>query len=139
MNKTMLLPNYIIRTVILSSLTASLGILNLTSPSIADQEVIYRNCAELQKVISNRNPGDRYQGFEKSKMMRQNYEHGQYMVFCNGGIIRDRAEGTICRGYIAYSFHPIPSVSHYYARWGRTEGPPNFNDTGQDRYCRRIQ
>jgi hypothetical protein len=135
----MLLPSYIARTIILSSLTASLGILNLPSPSMAAIEEIYRNCAELQKVISDRNPGDRYQGFERATMMRQNFEHGQYAVFCNGGIIKDITQGTICRGYIAYSFHPIPSVSHYYARWGRIEGAPNFNDTGQDSYCKRIK
>jgi hypothetical protein len=126
------------RTIILSLLTVSLGFLASPPPSIADREVFYSNCAELQKVMNDYNPGYKYEGFGKVKMIRRNADYGKYIVFCNGGIVIDREEGTICSGYIAYSFSRVGGAAHYYSRWGRTEGLPNDNDTGRNRYCRRI-
>ncbi len=78
MNK-IALPVCKIWTIILSSLTISLGFSSLPSPSIAAREVFYKNCAELQKVMNDYNPGDRYEGFERAVMMRRNYEHEQHI------------------------------------------------------------
>lgn len=134
-------PVHVIRTIILSLLTTSLGSLFLPSPSMADREYFYRNCAELQKVMSDHNPSEKYEGFEKVKMRRRNLIHEAYIVYCNGGFhtTKSRSGTMICRGYIAYSFNPIPAVANYYARWGRTEGLPNDNDIGQEKYCRLIK
>jgi hypothetical protein len=132
---------YVTQTIVLSLLIASAGFISFPSPSkaqITGPEVLYRNCAELQKHLNENNPGDRYEGFEKVKMIRRKLGYSKYTVFCNGGIVTDGAEGTICRGYIGYSFSPIGGAAHYYAAWGKTNGLPNFNDTGKGNYCRRI-
>jgi hypothetical protein len=127
--------------IVLSSLIASLGFLATPKPSIADREILYKNCAGLQKVMNDYNPGHKYKGFEKVKMTRRNYYDGseQYMVFCNGGIVIDREAGTICRGYIAYSFARIAAIARYYSDWGETNGLPNNSDTGKGNYCRLIK
>jgi hypothetical protein len=134
---------YTAQTIISCSLIASAGFLFLPSPSIAEEipgrEKAYRNCAELQKHLNDNNPGDKYEGFEKAKMMRRNLDYEKYIIFCNGGIVTDASEGTICRGYIAYSYAGIPATARYYARWGQTKGLPNDSDTGQKYYCRWIK
>jgi hypothetical protein len=127
------------RMAILSSLTVSFSFLALPSPSMADREYVYRNCAELQKVINDYNPRLTVKGFERVQMKRRNADYEKYMVFCNGGIIVDREVGTICNGYIGYSFSRIGGGADYYVRWGRTDGSPNFNDTGVEKYCRLIK
>jgi hypothetical protein len=128
------------RTIILSSLTTSLGFLFLSSPSMADQEVLYANCAELQKVMNDYSQGKRYKGFEKVQMMRRNLTYGgKYILICNGGTIIDRGEGTICHGYIGYSYAPIVAGADYYASWGKSDGTPNTYDTGKGNYCRSIK
>jgi hypothetical protein len=129
---------YMARTIILSSLMASAGFLSLPSPSRADREVLYRNCAELQKHLNDNNPGLTVKNFEKVQMMRRTVGYEKYMIFCNGGIVIDKRIGTICRGYIGYSFSRIGGGSDHYATWGKTNGLPNFNDVGADNYCRRI-
>jgi hypothetical protein len=141
MNKTMLLHSCTIRTVFLSSLIVSAGFLSLPSSSMADEQKFYRNCAELQKVINGRNPTLTLRGFERVQMMRRNLTDyaGNYILLCNSGTIIDREEGTICRGYIGYSYAPHVSGADYYARWGKADGTPNINDTGQEKYCRRIK
>jgi hypothetical protein len=141
MNKIMLLHSYTIRAVFLSSLISGAGFLSLSSSSMADEQKFYRNCSELQKVINSRNPALTLKGFEKVQMMRRNLTDyaGHYVLFCNGGTIIDREEGTICRGYIGYSYAPHASSANYYAEWGKTDGTPNGNDTGQEKYCRRIK
>jgi hypothetical protein len=120
-------------------MAVGLGILNLSSPSIADQEHFYKNCAELQKVINSRNPNLTLKSFEKVKMMRRSLGYENYTIFCNGGVIVNREVGTIRRGYIGYSFSRIGGGADYYADWGETNGSPNFNDTGAERYCRLIK
>ena len=138
-DKMTLLPRYVARIIILSSLTVGLGILSLSSPLIADQESFYRNCAELQKVINSRNPYLTLKRFEKVKMMRRSLGYENYTIFCNGGTIINREVGTVCRGYIGYSFSRIGGGADYYAAWGETNGSPNFNDTGAEKYCRLIK
>ncbi len=131
---------YLAQTIILSSLITSLGLLSLPLPSMADQEEFYRNCSELQKRLNERNnPRKKYGGFEKIKMMKRITGYEKYMVFCNGGVIVDREVGTICRGYIGYSFSRIGGGAHYYSAWGETKGVPNFNDTGVEKYCQLIK
>jgi hypothetical protein len=130
---------YITRTIILSSLIASSGCLSLPSPSIAAREYFYKNCAELQKVVNDYNPGLTVKGFEKINMERRYLDYETRIVFCNGGIIINRELGTVCRGYIAYSFARYAGAAHYYSRWGKTEGLPNDGDTGVEKYCRLIK
>jgi hypothetical protein len=127
------------RMAILSSLTVSFSFLALPSPSMADREYVYRNCAELQKVINDYNPRLTVSKFEKVKMVRRSLGYESYTIFCNSGIIVDREVGTVCRGYIGYSFSRIGGGADYYVRWGRTDGSPNFNDTGVEKYCRLIK
>jgi hypothetical protein len=127
------------RTIILSLLTASLGLLILPTPLIADREYIYKNCAELQKDMNDHNPTLTLKGFEKIRMTRRSLGYESYTIFCNGGIVIDREVNTICRGYIGYSFSRIGGGADYYARWGKTDGSPNFNDTGAEKYCRLIK
>jgi hypothetical protein len=127
------------QTVFLASLTTILGFLALPLPSMADREYVYRNCAELQKDMNDHNPQLTLKGFEKVQMRRRNLDYEQYMVFCNGGIIVNRELGTICRGYIGYSYARIVAGADYYARWGETDGLPNFGDTGIENYCRWIK
>jgi hypothetical protein len=129
----------IARTIILALVAANLGVLFLPSSSMADREYFYKNCAELQKVMNDYSRGKKYEGFEKVKMMKRITGYEKYMVFCNGGIIVDREVGTICRGYIGYSFSRIGGGADYYAAWGETRGVPNFNDTGAEKYCRLIK
>jgi hypothetical protein len=138
MNK-LISPVYMAQTIILSSLIASLGLLSLPSLSMADREEFYRNCAELQKHLNDYNPRLTIKGFEKVRMMRRSVGYENYVIFCNGGIVVDRELGTICRGYIGYSFSRIGGGADYYARWGQTNGSPNFNDTGAEKYCRLIK
>jgi hypothetical protein len=128
----------VIRTIILSSLIASAGFLSLPSPSVADREEVYRNCAQLQKHLNDNNPELTVRGFEKTRMMRRNSDYEKYTVYCNGGIVIDRGEGTICRGYIGYFLSRIGGRSYHYADWGETDGLSNNHDTGRNRYCRRI-
>jgi hypothetical protein len=128
----------ITRVMILTSMTVGLEL--IASPSMADKEHVYRSCAELQKVMNDHNPELTLKGFEKVQMMRRNYDGTeQYMVFCNGGIVIDKEAGTVCRGYIGYSFARIAGIADYYARWGKTRGLPNFNDTGVEKYCRLMK
>jgi hypothetical protein len=126
------------RMIIISSLIASLGFLTLPLPSTADREYIYKNCAQLQKIMNEYNPGAKFEGFENVKMMRRTLGYEKYMIFCNGGIITDGSEGTICNGYIGYSFSRIGGGAQYYGTWGRTNGLPNFNDNDKGNYCRWI-
>jgi hypothetical protein len=132
-------PAHVVRKVIISLLTANLGLLILPSSSIAAREYFYKDCAELQKVINDYNPTLTVKGFEKVSMKRRYLDYEVRMVFCNGGIIIDREVGTVCRGYIGYSFSRIGGGANYYVRWGRTEGLPNDGDTGAEKYCRLIK
>jgi hypothetical protein len=138
-NMKIMIPTYKARMIILYSLTVILGLLASPSSSMADREYIYRNCAELQKVMNDHNPELTLKGFEKVKMMKRITGYEKYMVFCNGGIVVDKEVGTICRGYIGYSFSRIGGGADYYARWGETNGSPNFNDTDAEKYCRLIK
>jgi hypothetical protein len=107
--------------------------------AMADREEFYRNCAELQKHINDYNPTLTVKGFERVSMERRYLDYEVRTVFCNGGIITDREVGTVCRGYIGYSFSRIGGGANYYVRWGKTNGLPNFGDTGVERYCRLIK
>ncbi len=123
--------------IIISSLTANLGFLAL--PSMADREYFYKNCAELQKAMNDYNPGDKYEGFEKVRMMRKKTGFEQYIVFCNGGIVKDGTEKTICRGYIAYAFARVPATARYFTSWGTMREESNLYDADQGKYCRRVK
>ena len=130
---------YMARTIVLSSFMASVGSPLLPLPSMADEQKFYRNCAQLQKHLNDNNPELTVKGFEKAKMIRRDLNAEKYIVFCNGGIITDRNEGTICRGYIAYSYARIVAGADHYARWGKTNGLPNLYDTGKENYCRWLK
>jgi hypothetical protein len=117
------------------------GLLFLPFPSAARvgrAEKHYTNCAQLQKHLNDNNK-DEFKGFEKAKMMRQTYVENRYMVYCNGGVIIDRKEKTVCRGYIGYSYAPKDGISVYYADWGWTNGSPNDADSGEERYCQKLR
>jgi hypothetical protein len=102
------------------------------------RRIDYGNCSELQKDMNSHNRGGTFKGFERSELMRRNYsESGTFMVYCNGGVIVNRVNGTICYGYIAYSY--FPGESEYYGSWGWTDGSSNSADTGKERYCRRLK
>jgi hypothetical protein len=130
---------YMARSIILSSLIASAGFLSFPSVSMADREELYRNCAELQKHINDNNPTLTVRGFQRVQMIRRNLDYEKYIILCNGGIIVDRKVGTICRGYIGYSYARIVAGSDYYVRWGKANGLPNEGDTGVENYCRLIK
>jgi hypothetical protein len=129
---------------ILSASVTISGFLSIQSSSMAiveqGPEVIHRSCTQLQKSLNDRsNPDIEYKGFEKSVMGRRKLTiAGKYVIFCNGGIVTDRTDGTICRGYIGYSYSYVASRGVYYGDWGQVNGEPNFNDTDQGKYCRWI-
>jgi hypothetical protein len=121
----------------------SLGFLASPLQSIAYvmriPEVNYRNCARLQEDMNSHNRGRVYKGFERSELMRRGYDENAYIVYCNGGVIVNRVNGTICRGYIAYGYSPSVGESEYYGAWGWANGSSNSLDTGKERYCRRLK
>jgi hypothetical protein len=130
---------HLTQNIILFSLMASVEFMFTPLPSVANREVRYRNCAELQKHLNDNNPQLTIKRFENIKMVRRVLGYQKYTVFCNGGIVIDRELGTICRGYIGYSSSPIGGGDDHYATWGETNGSPNFNDTGAEKYCRLIK
>jgi hypothetical protein len=128
------------RNVVLGSLIASISLL-LPFPLAAEvgrPEVQYKSCAQLQKHLNDNN-NDEFKGFERAKLMMRTYVEHRYMLYCNGGVIIDRDEKTICRGYIGYSYAPKSGVTVYYGSWGWTDGSPNNADSGKERYCRRLK
>jgi hypothetical protein len=129
---------------ILSSLIVNSFLLLSPLSSIAyeerSREVLYGSCAQLQQRLNYRNsPTITFKGFERAEMRRRTFAEEARAVYCNGGVIVDRAERTICRGYIAYSYHPSVGTATYYGDWGWTNGLPNDADTGKERYCRRLK
>jgi hypothetical protein len=120
------------------------GFLLVPSSSMAIVELgsenVHRNCAQLQRSLNDRsNPNVEYKGFEKKVMGRRQVTiAGRYIVFCNGGIVIDKTDGTICNGYIGYSYSYVERRGEYYGDWGRSYGTGNFNDTDQGKYCRWI-
>jgi hypothetical protein len=144
MNK-MRLPIYKFYRVFLSLLMIDLILSLFSLPSTAYEvygpEIRYGSCAQLQGGINNynRNRGRTYKGFEKAGLMRRSYAEYTYMVYCNGGIIVNREKGTICRGYIGYSYSRLEGTATYYGSWGWTDGSPNDADSGRERYCRKLK
>jgi hypothetical protein len=131
---------FIVQAVILSSILAVPEILFLLiSPAVSAP--YYSNCAQLQKRISDNNPGEDYRGFEKIKMstIEQIYYPYEVMKFCNGGIMITKEEGKskVCSAYIAYSFSRVTGKFDHYARWGRINGLPNFDVNDESHYCHR--
>jgi hypothetical protein len=112
-------------------------------PSIAyvmrNGRVDYESCSRLQEDMNSHNRGGTFKGFEKSKLVRRGYDKQAYMVYCNGGVIVNRVNGTICRGYIAYGYSPSSGESEYYGAWGWTDGSFNEGDTGKEHYCRKLR
>ena len=115
------------------------------SPQLLAQN--HRNCAELQKVLNDRNPGTRFQGFEKAKMQFQRSMPFQSVYassfFCDGGTyVETHQDGIrrICSGYMLYYVSPYSNdqglTEKYYA------GPGNYLDRWDSgdrvkRYCRQ--
>jgi hypothetical protein len=134
----------IVRNLILSSSTIIVGFLFVQSSSMAivelGPEVVHRSCVQLQKSLNDRsNPDVEYKGFEKKVMQRRQLTvAGRYAVFCNGGIVIDKTDGTVCRGYVGYSYSCVAGRGEYYGDWGIANGTGNFNDTDQGKYCRWI-
>jgi hypothetical protein len=129
----------------LLSLVASLGSLSFPIPSVASGEIIgpevhYKSCAQLQKRMNDvNNPDAEIRGFEKVRLLKRMYAEQKYLVYCNGGIIVNREERTICRGYIGYSYAPTSGVAYYYGDWGRIGASPNYHDNNKGDYCKRIK
>jgi hypothetical protein len=112
-------------------------------PSIAyvirTGRIDYKNCSELQEDMNSHNRGGTFKGFERSELVRRNGAEFSHMVYCNGGVIVNRVNKTICRGYIAYGYSPLAGESEYFGAWGWTDGSSNSADTGKERYCRRLK
>jgi hypothetical protein len=142
MNK-LISPLHMTRNIVLPALIAIAEFLSLPSLSMSQMpgsEKFYKSCAELQKHLNDNNPGEKYEGFEKAKMGRKYFDYEIRMVFCNGGIITDRNEGTVCRGYIAYSYARVAGTARYYGSWGTIRGEKtNLYDTDKGNYCRLIK
>jgi hypothetical protein len=102
-------------------------------------EIRYRSCAQLQKRMNDNNPDKILKGFERAEMVRKNFAEEMRTVYCNGGIIINRANGTVCRGYIAYGYSPESGTAAYFGDWGWLDGSPNNGQTDKDRYCRRLK
>jgi hypothetical protein len=121
------------------------SIVSLISPLPSTAYVIrvgridYSNCSELQRDMNSHNRGEIFKGFERSEMGRRGYSEGDYMLYCNGGVIVSRADRIICRGYIAYGYSPTGGTSEYFRSWGRTDGSSNSADTGKERYCKKLK
>jgi hypothetical protein len=132
------------RCAVLPLLIVSLDFLVYPSSSIANEvygpEINYRNCSQLQKYVNNNDPKNRVvRGFEKAELKSTMLVENQYAVYCNGGIIVNSSKKTVCYGYIAYTYSHLSGSAHYYVGWGQINGSPNFNDTGKERYCRRLK
>jgi hypothetical protein len=136
--------NYTLRRTFLFSLTVSLG---LSFPpylsealSVREPKTHYGSCAQLQKRLNDRNnPRATFKGFEGAKLMRRSYYGNAYLLYCNGGVIVDRVEKAVCRGYIGYGYDPEDGAGDYFGRWGWTDGSPNSADSGKERYCQQIK
>jgi hypothetical protein len=138
------LPVYMICCTIISSLITNLGFLFFPSSSVAKDvygsEIHYRSCAQLQKQLNDRNnPSIKFKGFEGAELARRSLAEEARMFYCNDGIIIDKEEKTVCRGYIGYAFFPKMGIASYYGDWGWTNGTPNFNDDNKADYCRRLK
>ncbi len=109
----------------------------------------YSNCAELQKRLNDKNPEDRFQGFEKAKMEYYRSMPFQSVYastyFCDGGIHTQTYKDGIkrmCSGYI------MRYISPYSNDQGLTEkfyaGPGEYRESRSDidvrikRYCRQV-
>jgi hypothetical protein len=142
MNKSRL-SSYTFCSVILSLLAANSISLCFPLLSIAYEvygpEKHYRSCAQLQKRINDNNPTRTVKGFERAELMRKTLAENAYVVYCNGGTIINRDNGTVCRGYIGYGYSPSAGTAGYYGSWGWTDGFPNDADTGKERYCRKLK
>jgi hypothetical protein len=129
----------------LSTLITNLAILffphlSVAGSAVRERRMYYESCAQLQKKMNIRNnPDFIYKGFEKAKLVRRSYVEFASTVYCNGGIIIDEEEKTICRGYIGYTYSPQSGIARYSADWGLTDGSPNFNDSNKGDYCKRIK
>jgi hypothetical protein len=116
-----------------------IGAVPSTAFEVTEPEIYFRSCTQLQARLNERNnPRKEYRRFEKSKLIRENslYDNGMYILSCNGGIVVDRTQNTVCRGYIAYSWAPIVATARYYAYWGNSR----LGDDGSDinDYCRPL-
>jgi hypothetical protein len=134
----------VVRSLVLFSPITIAGFLFTSSSSMAivelRPEVVHRSCAQLQRSLNDRsNPDVECKSFEKKVMGRRQLTiAGRHIVFCNGGIVIDKTDGTICSGYVGYSYSYVERRGVYYGDWGRLNGTPNLNDTDQGRYCRWI-
>jgi hypothetical protein len=131
------------RNTILSLLIVSSEVLIGAFPSTAfevtEPETYFRSCTHLQERLNERyNPEEEYKRFEKSRLMRRSHDNGMYVLYCNGGIVVDRTQNTVCRGHIAYSWSPTAHTARYYAYWGESR---LNEDDGSDvnNYCRPIK
>jgi hypothetical protein len=103
-------------------------------------ETHYSSCAQLQNRMNKyNNPVRAVKGFERAELMRRTYHGNTYMVYCNGGTLVNRDNGTTCRGYIGYGYDPESGTGAYFGRWGWTDGLPNDADSGKERYCKRLK
>jgi hypothetical protein len=105
---------------------------------ILEPETHFRSCAQLQERLNKgNNPEEEYRRFEKSKLMRLNYDNGMYYLYCNGGIVVDTTQNRVCRGYIAYSWSPTAYTARYYAYWGNSRNADDGSDIND--YCRPLE
>jgi hypothetical protein len=113
--------------------------LSLMAYVMRNGRIGYSNCSELQRDMNSHNRGGIFKGFERSEMMKATYDESDYMLYCNGGMIINRLNKTICRGYIAYGYSPTGGTSEYFGAWGWTDGRSNSGDTGKERYCKKLK
>jgi hypothetical protein len=143
MNKIKLY-TYVFCQVTLCSMIGNLWFMFFPSASrsgdVYGPEIKYRSCSQLQKKMNVRNnPNFVYRGFETAALTLRTRAEQAYFVYCNGGKIIDKEEGTVCSGYIAYTYSPELGIAQYFGDWGRTDGSPNGADSGKERYCRRLK
>ena len=149
MNKLSFLSSLISKIIILSICGTSIF---LFSPHQATAQK-YRDCAELQKRLNDKNPERMFQGFEKAEMqIHRSRLVGTHLLlystsfFCDGGTeTRMHKDGIkkICNGYIQYYSSPYwnghglieqfgAGSGKYFDRW-------NFSDSDSIKSnCRQV-
>jgi hypothetical protein len=130
------------RNTIASLLIVSSEFLIVAFPSTANEirepATHFANCTELQDRLNGRyNPEKEYKRFEESKLMRIEYDDGVYLLYCNGGILVNRTQNTVCRGHIAYSWSRRASTARYYSYWGESRNEDDGSDVND--YCRPLK